>query len=361
MRATSDASAELVELLAVRERLDAVILTVAGAWDREQAWALDGAVSPVAWLAHRCPLTRQDASVLIRTARHVTKHEKTAKALDAGDIAAIHAQIAARAVKHREDHYPEHEDVILDAARTLDPADFREVMRHWAKCADAISDPKNKKKQQPRRDLDENYFDIAKTFAEVGHVEGRFDALSIKTLIDVLDALEPPDPADRPGGPRTLSQRRAAALIRLATGETPPPVNLDILCDQDTFAGRMPVDLTRSVCELCGWGPISPAVVSMLACDAAIGRVVRRGESEVLDLGRRHRLVTPAQRRALHLRDRGCVEPGCTAPAHWCDAHHIIPWTRHGPTNLNNLELRCRRHHLQQHQHDHTQTMASRE
>ena len=50
-------SAELVELLAARERLDAVILAVAGAWDTEQAWALDGALSPVAWRAHRCPLT----------------------------------------------------------------------------------------------------------------------------------------------------------------------------------------------------------------------------------------------------------------------------------------------------------------
>jgi len=43
--------------LGARERLDAVILAVAGAWDTEQAWALDGALSPVAWRAHRCPLT----------------------------------------------------------------------------------------------------------------------------------------------------------------------------------------------------------------------------------------------------------------------------------------------------------------
>lgn len=59
-------SAELVELLAARERLDALILAVAGEWDRDRAWALDGAVSPVAWLAHRAPVTRPDAWVLVR-------------------------------------------------------------------------------------------------------------------------------------------------------------------------------------------------------------------------------------------------------------------------------------------------------
>jgi len=86
-----------------------------------------------------------------------------------------------------------------------------------------------------------------------------------------------------------------------------------------------------------------------LACDAAIGRIVMRGDSEVLDVGRRTRLITPALRRSLAVRDRTCVEPGCDIPAHWCDAHHIIPWQAHGPTALDNLELRCRRHHLAQH------------
>jgi hypothetical protein len=77
-----------------------------------------------------------------------------------------------------------------------------------------------------------------------------------------------------------------------------------------------------------------------------------QGKSEVLDLGRRTRLITPSLRRGLRVRDRTCVEPGCTLPAHYCDGHHKIHWTHHGETNLPNLELRCRRHHLRQHQRD---------
>ena len=340
-------SAELVDLLAARERLDAVILAAAGGWDAEQAWALDGALSPVAWLAHRCALTRQDASKLVRTARHVAKHDKTAKALDAGDITAAHVEIAAQAAKHREEHYPEHEDVILDAARELSPSGFRQVMAHWRSCCDAVTDHDDARKQ-----VEGNYLDINRTFSSVGHLDGSLDPVSTKALIDVLDAMEPPDPVEGPTPPRTLAQRRAAALIRLVTGDTPPPVTIDVIIDADALAGRSPSELMNHCCELAGSGPISPALAQTLACDAAIGRILMRGSSEVIDLGRRTRLVTPAQRRALGIRDGGCVEPGCTAPAHWCDGHHILHWTAHGPTNMTNLELRCRRHHLLQHQRD---------
>ena len=79
-------SAHLVELLQAQERLAALVQAEIGEWDREQCWAADDALSPVSWLMHRVPLTRQDAMVLVRTARHVVANEHTVKALDVGDI-----------------------------------------------------------------------------------------------------------------------------------------------------------------------------------------------------------------------------------------------------------------------------------
>jgi hypothetical protein len=73
--------------------------------------------------------------------------------------------------------------------------------------------------------------------------------------------------------------------------------------------------------------------------------VVLGGESQVLDEGQEHRLVTGAIRRALELRDGGCIFPGCTVPADLCQAHHILPWWDEGPTSLENLALLCRHHH----------------
>jgi hypothetical protein len=59
---------------------------------------------------------------------------------------------------------------------------------------------------------------------------------------------------------------------------------------------------------------------------------------------------SPAQRRALARRDRHCRFPGCERPVRWTDAHHIVHWTRGGPTDLDNLVLLCRRHHRMCHE-----------
>jgi len=202
------------------------------------------------------------------------------------------------------------------------------------------------------KEITDSCLDIVSTYEGVGHLDGRLDPITTVTLMRVLDRMEPPDGFDGITVPRTLAQRRADALARLAAGERPPPVNIDVTVDVDTLAGRPHLDLTHGCCEITGSGPVSPAVVRMLACDAAIGRVLMRGDSEVLDVGRQTRMLNRAQRRALNIRDGGCVEPGCTAPAQWCDAHHIVHWTHHGTTELTNLELRCRRHHILQHQRD---------
>ena len=69
------------------------------------------------------------------------------------------------------------------------------------------------------------------------------------------------------------------------------------------------------------------------------------GNGQVLDLGRTNRTVSPAQRKALIVRDGGCIFPGCDRPASWCDAHHIIHWLDSGPTDLWNLCLLCSAHH----------------
>jgi len=64
-----------------------------------------------------------------------------------------------------------------------------------------------------------------------------------------------------------------------------------------------------------------------------------------LEVGRATRVVAPAQRAALAVRDGGCVFPGCDRPLAWCDAHHLWHWVDGGPTDLANLALLCRAHH----------------
>ncbi len=91
--------------------------------------------------------------------------------------------------------------------------------------------------------------------------------------------------------------------------------------------------------------PLSAGAARRIACDAGIIPAVLGGSSEVLDLGRAARTASPAQRRALALRDGGCTAPGCDRPPEWCEAHHLVPWALGGATDVKDMALVCDAHH----------------
>jgi hypothetical protein len=113
-----------------------LVLRCLGEWDASRAWADDGAWTPQAWLTHRAPMTKSDATRLVRTARVVREHDRTAKLLAAGDVSSAHVEVMARAARHREECFADHEDSLLDAARALPPDPFRLVARRWRSLAD---------------------------------------------------------------------------------------------------------------------------------------------------------------------------------------------------------------------------------
>lgn len=95
---------------------------------------------------------------------------------------------------------------------------------------------------------------------------------------------------------------------------------------------------------------ISASQARRLACTAMIIPAVLGGQSEILDMGRARRLFTPAQRKAMAVRDKQCRADGCTVPAAWCEAHHLEnPWSRGGLTNLKDGRLLCPWHHQRAH------------
>lgn len=111
--------------------------------------------------------------------------------------------------------------------------------------------------------------------------------------------------------------------------------------------------------DLIGGGPvpgddptgdrITAAQARRLACTAKILPAVLDGKSRPIDLGRSKRLFTPAQRKALLIRDQACRAEGCDTPGTWCDAHHQDPWHTGGPTDLTNAVLLCNHHHHRVH------------
>ena len=158
---------------------------------------------------------------------------------------------------------------------------------------------------------------------------------------------------------RSPAQRRHDALteaVRLASGNLdagvragePPRVVVHTSTDQ--LAAATGGDGTAflkppgsATCEQTG--PLTPATLGRLACDAVIDRILLDPNGKVLQMDTLGRLFTGAQRRALAARDGGCAFPGCDRPPSWCDSHHVIYWTDGGPTTLDNGVLLCGPHH----------------
>jgi len=84
--------------------------------------------------------------------------------------------------------------------------------------------------------------------------------------------------------------------------------------------------------------------VKRLSCDGSLVTVHEDERGTPLDVGRKQRTVSTAQKRALWARDRHCSFPGCEHKR-YVDAHHIRHWADGGATSLDNLTLLCSHHH----------------
>jgi Domain of unknown function (DUF222)/HNH endonuclease len=347
----SGRSARLVELVEAAERLEAELVRCLGEWDAQADWAVDGGLSPRAWLTHRAPISGQRASRLVSAARLCREHEATGEALARGALSSAHVEVLAPMIRNREEEYTRNESALLDAARDLRADDFAVVARHWRGVADDELSQLDAAAMLQRRNLH-----VSKTLGGMGAIVGDLDAEGTETLLEALDLAAPPDVEGCPLPPRTVAQRRADGLVDIAAAFLAsqgnggrPAVSVDGVVDIETLGGRS-LDPRAVRCELTRIGPVPLETIRRLLCDCSIGRVIMRGESEVLDLGRRERVANRALRRALELRDRRCAFPGCDRPVEWCDVHHLVPWERGGRTNLDNCCLLCRRHHMLVHE-----------
>jgi hypothetical protein len=100
--------------------------------------------------------------------------------------------------------------------------------------------------------------------------------------------------------------------------------------------------------ELERGGLISSEVLRRLACDATFVAALDDEAGHTMYEGRATRFPTETQRRELWRRDRHCRFPGCEN-AIYTNAHHIVPWTPAGKTDLDNLVTLCRHHHHELH------------
>jgi len=85
---------------------------------------------------------------------------------------------------------------------------------------------------------------------------------------------------------------------------------------------------------------VSGDAARRLSCDAGVVEIVEDERGTPLSVGRKHRTIAGALKRALYNRDKACTFPGCTHRL-FLEGHHFTHWADGGDTSLGNLGLLC--------------------
>jgi hypothetical protein len=329
---------------------EAAYLSRLRTFDQRRVSESESALSTRGWVRHELHVAPAETSRLLKVARRLVDLPVIEAALIAGEIRIPHAAaIADAATLMGVEVIAGCQDALVAAARTDDPTRLRAALRGLG----AAVDNKNAVRRAEKRD-EGRWLDIASTFDGATSINGVLNGGDDESGAIVQAAI---DSLATPAGPddeRSPAQRRADALVelcrrQLSSGELPTrggePAHVSVVVGLETMEAR-----TGGFGEAGDGSILRGETVRRLACDAKISRIIVGPDSQPLDVGRAQRTVTPAQRRALRLRDGGCRFPGCRRPAEWTDAHHVVFWAHGGPTAVHSLILLCRKHHTAVHE-----------
>jgi hypothetical protein len=349
----SVADGELLAGVLVFERVRALLDAAEASWlgevDARGASEADSGLTTVAWLASEAGLSRATASSRVKVARAMRSTlDEVDGALREGRVSFDHARVLAGACNPRiAGQIGELQAPLIEVAGELP---FEAWRREIAGVLDRLDEDGG---HDPDRDVARNKLFVSASIEGTqlsGELVGEHAAVArhaLDTVADELFRLYRSDTANGadPDGHQGLTRSNllALALVELcrrglATDtdsiDAPrPEVSLVIRADAPDRA--VTSDGTH----------LPDAVSRLFSCDPDLTVVSVDDAGVPLHVGRSSRLATPGQRRALRVRDGGCIFPGCDAPPGWCDAHHVIHWDDGGRTDLDNLCLLCRRHH----------------
>ncbi len=274
--------------------------------------------------------SNREAKRDVESATRLAELPATSEALESGEIPVGHARLIARASSESDID----ERLLVDAANQQQFDEFaRTVKRHQQDVAD---DDGQSLLDRQRNNRKARIFESPESGMFV--LTGEFDQITGARIATALTAKERQiwhneDSKARP----TPAQRMADALAELilepvGDGKS-QGTDLLVIADYDTVQQQL--DNPR----LADGSAIPISELHRLALEANILPSIFDTKTQDMWLGRKLRTASEAQRVALVARDQHCI--GCSANPLWCRAHHIIWWSKNGPTDLNNLVLVC--------------------
>ncbi len=277
--------------------------------------------------------SRREASRDVKTSTQLAELPTASAALETGLIPAGHARLIARAASDG----PIDEALLTEAAQRQNYDQFTKTVRRNQQDMSEDDGQSILARQQENR--------TARTFLsrETGKflMSGEYDPITGARIDTVLASKErelwnAEDPKKR----RTPQQRMADALAELILEPEKGKAKgtaLMVIAEYDVINQ----ELVNA--RLADGTPIPTAELIRLACDADLLPGVFRAATQEMNLGRKRRTASDAQRAALVYRDEECI--GCGASANRSFAHHVRFWRNGGPTDMPNLVLVCNKCH----------------
>jgi hypothetical protein len=329
-------------LRAVIDALECEFATEVRAAQKAGDHLVNGNITVASWISRTCGMSVTSAADRLCVGEQLQSLPKIAAALSSGEIGYQSASVLCHLreqLGEKRDLF--NEDEMLGFARQFTVFNLRMICR----VARHVADPDGFF-SEAEHDYSRRRLHISLMSDGMHAIDGVLDPEVGAALKTTLDALA------KPRGPeddRTRPQRMVDALGEVVhhamdegklprrNGVRPHITVTTTLEGLKNEVGAPPADLELSL-------PISTRTLERIACDSTISRVLL-ADSMVIDVGRATRVNSAPRRRALRVRDRGCRFPGCDRPANWSTPHHIIAWSRGGPTNLANELLLCYYHH----------------
>ena len=340
-------AADIGELVLVGQMVDVLVARKTKSLSDRGGHHTLGFPSPTAMLVSVGRMSAGQARRVVSRAQAADKAPSAHAAWADGRISTGQADILFRAAEAVPDVYPDAEERLVDIITGLTVSDTMKTVEYWRQAVDGPGDS-DLETQLIRRGVS-----LSKTIGGMRRIDGWLTTTAGDAFATVLDTYMPPPGED---DTRTPRQRRHDALEDLSRdhldnknrptvgGERP---HISLVCDLEALTG-----IAGGLHETIDGDILTVDTLRQVACDASVSRIILGADSETLDIGRKTRIWTTAQRRAITIRDHHCTAPGCQRPARWCDIHHIHHWADGGTTSITNGRLLCRYHHTQEHLRD---------
>ena len=330
-------------------RLESFTTEASAAFEVQGDWTADGAKTAASWIATRCHVPRGAARRRVYLGRVLRHLPRCADAFRNGDIGVDQARaICAQHQGRTEETLVRDEEMLVSQATSMGFDDFSRALNYWKQLADPDGADRSDEERRCARNV---YLETSLSSMWLGQmtldpISGTIVSNELKRLEQGFFEADCAEATERLGRrpridelSRTPAQRRADALVEMATRSRTAPANgirpaplFSVFVGYETLQGR--------ICEIENGSVIAPGSLMAYMDSAYFERALFTLANRV-DVSVRARLFTGGTRRAIELRDRMCTHPYCYEPAEDCQVDHIWTYSTGGPTTQENGRLLC--------------------